>query len=68
MQVFNTNNDQLKARLTLKKDQSPTVQIGQELEADLQVFKHRWSSDGKQDLTLELKEGSSVARVFRVAF
>jgi predicted Zn-dependent protease len=68
VQVFNSNNDQLKARLTLKKDQSPTVKIGQELEADLQVFKHRWSSDSKQDLTLELKEGSSVARVFRVAF
>ena len=68
IQVFNANNDQLKARLTLKKDQSPTVQVGQELEADLQVFKHRWSNGGKQDLTIELKEGSSVARVFRVAF
>jgi Zn-dependent protease with chaperone function len=68
VQVFNSSGDQVKARLVMKKDQTPTAQAGQEIEGTLQVFKHRWSNNGKQDLTLELKEGSSVARVFRVAF
>ncbi|MEI6064399.1 MAG: M48 family metallopeptidase [Pseudanabaena sp. ELA748] len=68
VQVFTSSGDQVKARLTMKKDQTPTAQSGQEIEGTLQVFKHRWNKDGKQDLTLELIEGSSVARVFRVAF
>ncbi len=68
VKVFNGNGDDLKARLTMKTGQSPIVQAGEAIEANLQVFKHRWSGEGKQDLTLELKEGSSVARVFRVAF
>ena len=68
VKVFNGSGDDLKARLTMKTGQSPIVQAGGVIEANLQVFKHRWSGEGKQDLTLELKEGSSVARVFRVAF
>jgi len=68
IKVFNSSGDDLKARLTIKNGQSAVVKSSEEIEADLQVFKHRWSSGGSQDLTLELKEGSSVARVFRVAF
>ena len=68
VQVLNGNGDPLKTNLTFKKGQSSTAQVGEEIEANLQVFKRSWSNDGKQDLTLELKEGSSVARVFRVAF
>ena len=68
VQVLNNNGEPLKTNLTFAKGQSSTAQVGEAIEASLQVFKRSWSNDGKQDLTLELKEGSSVARVFRVAF
>ena len=68
VQVFDGNDEVLKSRVTFKDGQRPTVEPGQAIEPRLQVFKHRWRNDGKQNLTIELKEGSSVARVFRVAF
>ena len=68
VQVFNSNDDVLKSKVTFRDGQKPTVEPGQTIEPRLQVFKHRWKTDGKQNLTIELKEGSSVARVFRVAF
>ncbi|MEI6064801.1 MAG: M48 family metalloprotease, partial [Pseudanabaena sp. ELA748] len=68
IQVFDTNNDRRKARLTMKKGQTTSVEPGQIVEANLQVFDHRWNGNGKQDLTFEIKEGSSVVRVFRLAF
>jgi len=68
VQVLNNNGEPLKTNLTFAKGQSSTAQVGQEIESSLQIFKRSWSNDGKQDLTLELKEGSSVARVFRLAF
>ncbi len=67
LKVLKGSGDELSSHLTLKNGQS-TVQAGRAIEADLQVFKYRWSNDGKQDLILELKEGSTDARVFRVAF
>ena len=68
VQVFNSNDEVLKSKVSFKDGQKPTVEPGQVIEPRLQVFKHRWKTDGKQNLTIELKEGSSVARVFRVAF
>ncbi|MFM7888194.1 MAG: hypothetical protein ACKPCM_16225, partial [Pseudanabaena sp.] len=68
VQVFDSNDEPLKSRVTFKDGQTGTVEPGQEIEPRLQVFKHRWRNEDKQNLTIELKEGSSVARVFRVAF
>ena len=68
IQVFDTNDVRRKARLTMKKGQTTSVEPGQIVEANLQVFDHHWNGNGKQDLTFEIKEGSSVARVFRLAF
>lgn len=68
VKVFKNNSDDLKARLTMKKGGQPSVGVGETVEAEIQVFNHRWSNQASQDLVLELKEGSSVARVFRLAF
>ena len=68
VKVFSNNGDDLKARLTMKKGSSPSAGVGETIEAEVQVFKHRWTNQGSQDLVFELKEGSSVARVFRLAF
>ncbi|MEE3716737.1 hypothetical protein V2H45_08265 [Tumidithrix elongata RA019] len=68
VRVLNSTGDPLKSLLTLKKGKSFTVATGEELEASLQVLKHRWIDNGNQDLILEMKEASSVARVFRLAF
>lgn len=68
IKVFSNGGDDLKARLTMKKGSQPSVDVGETVEAELQVFKHRWSNQASQDLVFELKEGSSVARVFRLAF
>jgi Zn-dependent protease with chaperone function len=68
IKVFSNGGDDLKARLTMKKGSQPSVGVGETAEAELQVFKHRWSNQASQDLVFELKEGSSVARVFRLAF
>ncbi|MEI6331782.1 MAG: M48 family metallopeptidase [Pseudanabaena sp. ELA645] len=68
VQVLDSNDEVLKSRVTFRDGQKPTVEPGQAIEPRIQVFKHRWRNDGKQNLTIELKEGSSVARVFRVAF
>jgi len=68
IKVFSNNGDDLKARLTMKKGSQPSVGVGETAEAEIQVFKHRWTNQASQDLVFELKEGSSVARVFRLAF
>ena len=68
IKVFSNNGDDLKARLTMKKGSQPSVGVGETTEAEVQVFKHRWTNQASQDLVFELKEGSSVARVFRLAF
>lgn len=68
VKVFKNNSDDLKARLTMKKGGQPSVGVGETVEAEIQVFNHRWTNQASQDLVLELKEGSSVARVFRLAF
>jgi hypothetical protein len=52
----------------MKKGSQPSVGVGETAEAEIQVFKHRWTNQASQDLVFELKEGSSVARVFRLAF
>ncbi|OIP70900.1 MAG: hypothetical protein AUK48_13115 [Oscillatoriales cyanobacterium CG2_30_44_21] len=68
VKVFSNNGDDLKSRLTMKKGYQPSAGVGETIEAEVQVFKHRWTNQANQDLVLELKEGSSVARVFRLAF
>jgi hypothetical protein len=68
IQVFTSSGETRKARLVMKKGFSPSVGVGKEVQAELQVFQHQWVGNGSQDLTFEMKEGSSVARVFRLAF
>jgi predicted Zn-dependent protease len=66
--VLNTSSGaKLKSALNIKSG-SVSVSPGGATKAELVVFGHHWNGSGKQELLLELKEGSVGVRVFRLAF
>jgi Peptidase family M48 len=66
--VVNSGTGQkLKSAINIKSG-SVSISPGGKVTAELLVFGHRWNGSGKQELLLELKEGSVGVRVFRLAF
>lgn len=66
--VFDSSQRALSSRFDLEGGAQPVLEPGQTVTGKLSVFRVRWNDSGKQDMTFELKETSTGARVFRVAF
>jgi tetratricopeptide (TPR) repeat protein len=66
--VYDASQRVLNSRFDLDGGAQPVLEPGQTITGKLSIFRVRWNDSGKQDMTFELKETSTGARVFRVAF
>jgi len=69
-QVLDANNQEVKARFSLVDSSSGEAfaEPGGSLQAQVQVIGYRWQGQGRQGLSLLIKEATAGGRVFRIAF
>lgn len=69
-QVLDANNQEIKARFSLVNSSSGEAfaEPGGQIDAQVQVFGRPWQGQGRQGLTLLIKEATAGGRVFRMGF
>lgn len=67
VKVLNADGKALKNAFTTKKDK-PLVASGETVKANIVIRGQAWRPNAKQDLILEIIEGTIGGRVFRIAF